>query len=290
MQIKNILRHVRDNVFFKSRTPLGVRMGYVLQRVWMTKVISVEDLSRMTLEWASTLPKDYGCVIAVPRTGLFVGAIVANTLNFPLSTPEMFPKTWGNPVKNKKILIVDDSAGTGGTLERTRDMLEAKFPTYDFDTGVPIGRGEDKADYVGNVISRFNLEIDLLGYKNDAVIGCDIDGVLCEDPPKTEREEILEAYYRIAVPYKIPRMKIAFLATGRREKWRKITEEWLAEHNVEYDKLIMRKKGESIVEAKCRAILENAPHLYYESSPAESKMISLITGCPVICFEDMTLY
>jgi hypothetical protein len=67
----------------------------------------------------------------------------------------------------------------------------------------------------------------------------DLDGVLCENPKIDDDGELYINEISNAKPKFITKFKIGIICTCRLEKYRNITENWLREHNVTYDKLVM---------------------------------------------------
>jgi|WetSurMetagenome_2_1015567.scaffolds.fasta_scaffold120096_3 hypothetical protein len=53
-------------------------------------VYSLRDSYRYAEKWANRLPRRYECVIAIPRSALIIGQVIAQKHNIPLSTPELF--------------------------------------------------------------------------------------------------------------------------------------------------------------------------------------------------------
>lgn len=289
--MKSLLRKIRDEIIFKPHHPVVKRIGYAIDGIRKTRFVTIEDIALLTNEWAANLPKDFDAIVAIPRTGLMTGAIVANQLSLPLSVPEKFPECWGvNRIpEDARVLIVDDSSDTGDTIQKVKISLSNKFPAMTFKTGVPVGKKSGRIDFIGNVFEKYVIETDIMSYPDTIHVGCDIDGVLCVEPPDGIDEKKLSHYYQNARPYKIPRMKLHFIASGRTEVHREVTEAWLKKYNIHYGNLILRNE-KSIINTKCDAIMKFSPHLFYESNSVESKMIHLKTGCRVLCFDEMVLY
>lgn len=69
----------------------------------------------------------------------------------------------------------------------------------------------------------------------------DIDGVLCDDPSPEQNDD--GPRYRdflLHAPLKLkPQRPVKYLVTSRLEKYRPETEQWLAEHDIPYEQLIM---------------------------------------------------
>jgi uncharacterized HAD superfamily protein len=122
----------------------------------------------------------------------------------------------------------------------------------------------------------------------------DLDGVLCVDGPP-EREEIKDeyiSYIKSAKPLLIPTKKLGGIVTSRLEKYRSITVQWLAEHNVQYDHLFMlnietaeqrRKLGLHAL-YKADVYEKIGGMLFVESEAWQAEAIFQLKRRPVYCF------
>ena len=102
-------------------------------------------------------------------------------------------------------------------------------------------------------------------------IGSDLDGVIAYNSlNKAEyRPFRLHEYYSKAKPTKFSKMQIDFIITGRKQHFRKSTQNWLKLHSVKYQQLIMfpnktKKNNQTLAEYKSRAINKLGITKYYE--------------------------
>ena len=246
-------------------------------------------------KWVHLLPKDIDAVVGIPRRGLLYANLIAMELGKPLSTPDklMRGEFWmsaQNPVNKlfsyNKILLVDDSTETGKQMIATSEMLQKAFPGLVIKTAVLYLGPYRKIDYYYYKIPKrlgTEYEIALMhGGCGRHPLGTDLDGVLCNDVPEGISDE---EHYRKALAYRIPKGKIEFIATGRLEEYRRDTELWLDEHNVNYDNLYMRKsKSQNPAIFKSSIIKREKPKWFWESSASEARIIRLFTGGRVIVF------
>ena len=97
--------------------------------------------------------------------------------------------------------------------------------------------------------------------EKDKAIICDIDGTLAlrdnRDPHEHEKsgsDSLCDEVKNLLDIYKSNNYRIIIL-TGRQERFYKITKNWLAKHNVEYDIFHMRKndynRKDSLVKKIC---------------------------------------
>ena len=123
----------------------------------------------------------------------------------------------------------------------------------------------------------------------------DIDGVLCRDPTERENDdgEEYRSFLVNAQPLIVPTETIGWLVTCRLEKYRDLTEQWLKDHNLNYNHLLMM----DLPDKETRVALKNHAHfkaniyrsvdstLFIESSIHQAQAIAWLTGKPVFCTE-----
>ena len=270
---------------------------------------------------------EFDIVVPLPRGGFLPASIIASKFGKPLATPDMFLKSkywWttsiyvdkprGNntefnmdiPKKEDwKILLVDDVSYNGqGLLWRTKKLIQETLPKTTVFKVAPYCFERTKAglDYYCKVINIEHwFEKDLLIRKRGtAPIFVDMDGVLCDDSPcfSTYDEKVYLESIKLAKPYLIPHWTIDAIITGRLEKYRPETEQWLKENKVKYNKLIMQEGNQitgtnhAMYKSKVIKSLSLPPigSIMIESSLEQSKVIYKETGIQVICTETNQLF
>lgn len=201
------------------------------------------------------IPEDIDLIVSIPRSGLLIGTLIAEYTNkastdlfsyladvdnYKLNVGSFAPASSVKTAQN--ILLVDDSMGVGITMDKAKDLVRKKNPTCKITTCVgwvePFST--NKVDIYFSILrDQFFPWSVLKRGISDAC--CDIDGVLTEDVP-AEIDDDGEKYINFLKNQKPkfrPDRKIHTLVTGRLEKYRGITEEWLRQHNVQYGNLIM---------------------------------------------------
>ena len=103
------------------------------------------------------------------------------------------------------------------------------------------------------------------------LIGTDLDGVIAYNSLNKAdyRPFKLYEYYSKAIPTKLSKMPVDFIVTGRKQHFRKVTQEWLKLYGVKYQQLLMfpnktKKNNQTLAEYKSRAINELGITKYYE--------------------------
>ena len=281
------LRYIRDNVldkiFYRNENRFLIA-AYNHMRLASNRpaFVSILDYVLLCEDWVKMLPKDIDIVVAIPRQGLFPAQIASNYLGRALSIPELALKGdyWLSPASEikpsfKKILLVDDCS-TGTRLEKWRRVFSKQYPNASILTAAPLFNDnyKRKVDYYAHRSgSPKFLEMSLMHNYIDE-LGTDLDGVLVHGDKAL----------------RVPSVKIKLIATSRPESEREATENWLRKNNVRYSELVMRKEGYGAVETKVNAILKHKVKWFWESEREEAIMIHLLSGVPVLCFENMYLY
>lgn len=260
------------------------------------KLIKFEDAVSMTREWCSRLPRSYDLVIGIPRTGLTIAGIISDYFAIPLSTPDLLPSFWAardTPKKEiRSILIVEDGTTFGSRL------FPAKAKAYDFFPGSTVHIGSLLVNketipldtYGFMLCDRTVAEWQLLHIEFSQNVASDLDGVLCQDPPKFNDETDYIDWMARAIPYRKPIYCLSAIITSRPEKYKGITEDWLKENDIRYQRLIMSIDGVSTMVQKAAAINKYQPDFFLESNDGTAKELHLRTGVPVICISTMRLY
>lgn len=263
----------------------------------------MNDLDVQCARLAARLPKDIRAVAGVPRSGLPAAALLAKHLHLPLITiDECMGRTQNSyrpkvsrPILNPaegKVLIVDDSIGKGKTWKELKPLI--KVPFY---TATPYSRdqGIQHTDFVGCEIQNPQLfHWQWLSVNSTKLCAFDMDGVICEDwtGPEQAHEVARVAYedfLRNVLPLHLPRVRIQAIVTGRRERYRAETEEWLSRHGVEHGGLHMLPDDSRLNHAEFKArTLQRLTGVvcFVESSSRQAEHIARVTGRSVLCVEN----
>ena len=258
------------------------------------------------------IPSDVDLIVAVPRSGMIFGTIISEFTRIPVCTIYEYISgvsqcTFSDHSKASKydgsnahhILLVDDTCSSGQSLLNAKSMILEKTA----DVKITIfayfveNKGKEIADiYIedGNWHS-FNFSI--LKYCSPAA-AFDMDGVLCSEvPPAFDDDgERYISYLKNQKPRFIPDASIGAIITGRLEKYRSVTEEWLKEHNISYSHLIMHPARNNIERAnmgsspfKAMVYGRSNLSLFVESNFQEAIDIKNRTNKQVFCTDTMTM-
>jgi orotate phosphoribosyltransferase len=283
---------------------------------------SLRNLTRLISNRLGTLPTDIEAVVGVPRSG----ALVANMIGLQLSRPVV---TVGNVVrkdpleggirlgmrpdqmetflqKPRRLLVVDDSCGTGYTIRITKEAIAKSGVKHSCSYLAPYvtSNGKLYVDFWFEELPKprfFEWNWATHVFLTTACV--DIDGVLCRDPLPGEMDEETNngmKYHQFinTVPVlRRLRQPLRYLVTCRLEKWRPQTERWLKRNGIKYKRLVMmdvktvreRKKiGHAVY--KSHQYRKLGGSAFVESSYGQAVQIHKRTKKPVFCVETMELF
>ncbi len=123
----------------------------------------------------------------------------------------------------------------------------------------------------------------------------DLDGVLCEDNNLIVGSEEYINYLKYVKPLKNNICEKDDIITGRLETYREITENWLKEHNIKYNKLIMKPINlegiENTPAFKAEYYLKDqSAKLFIESDIDQANKIAKLTNKIVYCIDNQQHY
>lgn len=251
-------------------------------------------------------------VVGIPRSGMLPASLIATHLQLPFTDIDSYNSNrWyvrhkkltvpsDRPNSPIRVLLVDDTINTGhamraavGSLVKNNDSI-IRFAVF----GSPKNKPED-IDMVCDICPLPRaFQWNIWKHKSAANWATDMDGVMCRDPSKKENDRgpRLQNFYRTASPKFLYSTPIKYVITSREEQHRKVTEEWLQQHNIQYQKLIMKPNGvpggnQSHAEYKANTINSlNDIELYIESDPKQAKIMCKLIRIPIWCTDDQRLY
>ncbi len=268
--------------------------------------VNLDTLIKWVDEWVKDIPSDIDIFIGIPRSGLLVANLLALKRGKPLSTPELFTANQYWQSKHisrdsvKKVLLVDDSASTGETMEDYYNKLKKACSSLIILKAAPIvsRKAKSKIDYYYKIIPqpRF-FEWNMVHWKR-CKIAVDLDGVLCEDcPPGVDQNERLyDNWLKNARPLIIPEFEIDAIVSNRLEKYRGETEKWLKKNGIRYRTLEMwklnskKERRGNYSKNKIDKLLVIKPDIFWESSLKQAEDIFKATGVPTLSVDQKVLF
>jgi hypoxanthine phosphoribosyltransferase/uncharacterized HAD superfamily protein len=262
-------------------------------------------------EWAPTLGK-VKCIAGIPRSGMLVASTLGLQLNVPvvsvydlLDPSRLYPQLQlrrGDRDIAGSLLVIDDTCATGGTLRNWRNTLELEgWEDIKYGAMYALDAKTDGLDFHHQLISwprRFEWNV---FHSRSAQLGLfDMDGVLCEDEcpefgpqpdPGDPKFDEWDNYLATKKPLYIPSVPILGVVTSRLERDRRVTEDWLARHGVQYGQLHMtpyksaadrRKAGRHGYDKATVYKKYGNTQLFFESSEKQSRQIAEVSGRAVL--------
>lgn len=262
---------------------------------------------------SKVIPKLYEMGISgiagVPRSGCLIASVCATALNIPLyhlSKDGIFISSGvsdfgGYRMRNHiqsdgKIAVIDDTVFSGDSIKKTKKIVGPEM-LYGCVYAKP--ENTDIVDFFGEELEGPHI-LDWHFFNSSFTKRTlfDFDGIFSPDvPPKLlspEKDYINYLNNVKPIFHRLPKMhKIMGIVTGRLEKYRAITEDWLGLHGIRYERLTMfpteyeknRNKDHINEVGNFKSdIYKNSNAIFFmESSPYESKVIRRKTGKLVIC-------
>lgn len=280
---------------------------------------SVGDMAACIAENLHRIPRDLDLVVGIPRSGMLAASMIALALNLPLADIATFlakrsyargktrlPNTGHATNQNprRRVLIVDDSIYSGGSLEEVRQQVETSVVDVEVIYCVIYGTktGAKNIDICFEEVSVPRMfEWNVMHHPLLEHCCVDIDGVLCVDPNHSQNDDGMEYQKFLASPMPkfIPTVPVGYLVTSRLEKYRRETETWLASVGIRYKKLFLLDLPDAATRrrvgahATFKAAIYRQCHdamLFIESEDEQARKIFELSGLPVLSLGAQSLY
>lgn len=260
--------------------------------------VSTADLVADAVRLAALLPPDVGGIVGIPRSGMIPASVIATHLHLPLweldgrgQLRQMGAGSRGGSLRRSgRLVVVDDTVYAGGAMLRARAALSGKPALFTAVYARPeASRAVDL--YAVDLYAPHLLEWNIVAngpwagmashpsYRKG--VATDLDGILCHDHASGGP---------VGTPYLLPRAHpCRLIVTGRHERGRGVTEEWLRRWGVRWQRLEMlpdhEDGGSAEAIARHKAAHYAASGLGYmiESDPVQAETIHRLAGLPVIC-------
>ncbi len=272
---------------------------------------TVAELNNDIRNWIHLLPKDLDLIVGIPRSGLLAGTLLALYMNLPLadvdglcegrllSTGRRFDRIKLDFSRINKVLVLDDSVNSGEQMSEVRAKIEAAHLPYQIYYAAVYASpgGHCYVDYWYEIVDNPRcFEWNIMHHPILKESCIDIDGVLCRDPTAEENDDGQKycEFLTSVDPFLIPTKPIGWIVTCRLEKYRPITEEWLHDHGIQYNHLIMMDLPDKETrialgghaEFKANVYKKSEAVLFIESSLIQAAEIARLAGKPVLCTEN----
>jgi hypothetical protein len=245
---------------------------------------------------ATMLPPGLAAVVGVARSGLVPAGIVAELLHIPLwvmddSTIYKTGGGWRSPdAKPGPVLVLDDTFFTGRSLNLAKKIAEKELAGTEVLYAVvyrnPIPAAGGELDFWAEDLPGVHLlEWNLFNSVHTPRTAFDIDGILCDESPKS-------AAWKYGRPplYPVRKGPLPLVVTGRSERHRASTLAWLERWGMSCQRLEMwqgtdeeRERPMAVSRFKAAHYGRSSLALFVESCPIQAREIADITMKPVVC-------
>lgn len=277
--------------------------------------VSVAQLSSDIRTRLYLIPTTADLIVGIPRSGMVPAYLIGLFLNRMVTDLDTFladgPMGHGNtrdvgvalatPSSAKHILLVDDSVASGSAMKVSLQRIRASAFRGKVTTCAaivaPSMRGSVDVAFTFLSVPRI-FEWNAFHHPCIENACFDLDGVLCEDPPSYlhDAESRYVEFLQSARPRFKSTRRIAHIVSERPERYRQLTQQWLAAHQISFGELHLLQGGasERLHPAACSAhkakvyAATNAS-LFYESDAIQAQQIAQRAARAVLCVGDMSL-
>jgi hypothetical protein len=275
------------------------------------RYVTCEQLMTDVKRLAANL-SDIDTVIGVARSGLSVATMLAMLLHKPLLIYR--PKQedlveagngWrltGHSQPGPKAVVIDDTSNSGASLKHAVPRIK-KMGYPDAVSAViylnPLARYKPTM-WVSELPHPHLLEWNLPNSVFSQQSALDFDGILCQECSALQDDDgprYMDFLVNVRPMYYTRRCEIPMVVTGRLEKYRDVTLEWLARNRMVVQELVMhpaknnRERAEmGVVPHKVehfRKFMERdhlfQPPMFIESCPRQAQQIARQSGGLVVC-------
>jgi len=274
------------------------------------RFLNHRDTALALINGRHKLPRQIDLVVGIPRSGMIPASMLATQLNVPLVDVDGFlegrifrhgstkraPATDLALSEERTVVIMDDMIGSGRAFRELKAAIaERKLKGRIFYCAVwGTVRSHPDIDCVLETVSAEPVFPWNLMHHGVLAQSCvDIDGVLCANPQGHESFEgrAYDQFLESAISLHRTSGKIGWLVTSRLEKHRKVTEDWLARHEVDYEQLVMASPEDKTDSPtyKARVYRETGARMFIESEEADAAIIAKLSGRPVICIGSLAM-
>ncbi len=272
----------------------------------MLNVRTVADLNLAVAKNLHRIDRSkFDVIVGIPRSGMLPASIIATALQMPLADVSGYAcglvhgRSGVAAPRGDRVLLVDDSCNKGAAMARAMKMLPKSAKATRLAVYGPY-QAENVCDLwfeecCGPRVFAWNMwkHIRLARW------ALDFDGVLCRDPTRAENDDgpRYAQFLASAAPLYLPQREVGHIVTGRLEKYRGLTVDWLKRHRVTFGELHMMPyatKAERMAvggrgQWKAEQMLKLGAEMFIESNPKQAAIIARHSGLPVWCTETQAL-
>lgn len=198
----------------------------------------------------------------------------------------------------RNLLLVDDSIYRGRAMSLAEESLHRWRSGVIHRAAVYTRSDASRPDFFcRDIDGRRYFEWNLLGHADLGRFAFDLDGIICEDPTVVDDDGVRYGENIAGLrPLNLPVVEVGAIITMRLEKWRSVTEAWLARHEVKYRELVMCP-AESVTDRRAmdygqwkgQQATARGLEVFVESCKRQAAQIHRTSGLPCICLPEGTV-
>jgi uncharacterized HAD superfamily protein/hypoxanthine phosphoribosyltransferase len=278
--------------------------------------VSFAQLSTAIRTQLHAIPADVDLIVGIPRSGMVPAYQIGLFLNRLVCDIEGFladgtishghTRKLGVSLNSLRqaqhILLVDDSIATGGSMQKALARIQESGFAGRISTCAAIVAPSHRSSVQVSFITLPQPRLFEWNAFHHACVenACfDMDGVLCVDPTSHDNDDgpRYEKFLSSARPLFRPTLRIGHIVSARLEKYRSLTEDWLAANNISYGTLHLvdlpskedRIRQGAHCSHKIRVYRDTGASMFYESDLGQAREIAQGSGKPVLCVGDMSM-
>lgn len=251
---------------------------------------SVQDLERSIKRGLSHLVGNFDLVVGVPRSGFLAGLIASRVLNLPLTDVDclergriLYPEPEQLPESdhNLRVLVMEDSVQTGGSLALLDSRLKKLKDRFSFTVCAVYGRSEEHA-YADMILE--TVQSPRLFQWNQLHHG------MLEYATVDLDEVILGPGWDGGAPVGRPTKKFGFAITNHPESRLADIRRLMNLSGVEIGRIVplkseLRLSSSDLARRKAEAYLRLGSFLYVAGCTETAEAVAAYTGKPALCLE-----
>jgi len=245
---------------------------------------SYGDMWRWVLDMAGRMP-EVDAVAGVPVSGLVPAAMLSAATGVKCVSLDNVPDNI------KRLLVVEDASGFAKFRQQRLGQAPGREVVYG---AVYACDAASNLDLIGCIADKPRVFTwNLFKTDKSRSIAYDMDGVLCVNPTAEQIDYAARYSNFIATtkPIRKTYTELGWIVSGRMERYRVETEQWLTENGIQYREIVLtgndhKHTMEAHAQYKADWYLSHPECLLYvESHPRQAARIAELSGKAVVCAE-----
>lgn len=258
------------------------------------RFVTSADLANDTIKLIPKLPTDLSGIVGIPRSGMVPATLLATYLHLPLfemtnTGPRQLSNGWrlsdsAHIERHGPMLLVDDTSMHGNAMNMAKAQWKETKRKQEV-IGAVVYCSPQKYHHHGPMPDLWAVDLEHPHLLEWCLFNCgfmhfsalDFDGIMTVD--QTQHPQYL--------PRKYP---LKLIVTGRLERERQRTLDWMSRHGITAERLEMwpgtledREKPGAIAAFKAEHFKKSGLQFFVESDPEQAAEIARLTRKTVVC-------